>query len=250
MPSNYNNKWGEIALELEGSKITAKNFRTCINNFFDMVDEVVTEYGGSKNSVVWLVDISPGSAKILLRPDMESSLLAPNQTQDLMSTITNGLELIENTGVKPEFFTEKALRKIATLSSTIGEEIASIKVGYNGRAGSLTRRSIANVDTLLKTNYQDWGSVEGYLREISGKKTNHASVYEEISGKYIKCEVSWDKLLEMIPAFGKRVMVSGVIHYTKEGEIQKILVEDFEIFPEPEKLPNYNDVYGILGRAD
>ncbi len=76
------------------------------------------------------------------------------------------------------------------------------------------------------------------------------SVYDDVRGKSISCHFPAELVPKVLAAFEKRVCVSGLIRYTGRGDIKSVEVEDFEVFPDPEQLPGFEDIFGLFGGAD
>jgi hypothetical protein len=90
------------------------------------------------------------------------------------------------------------------------------------------------------------GSVEGRLSTISERGALKFIVYDSLTDKPIRCNISDDLLFEATKGFRKRVYVYGLISYDKNGTPKSINVQDLKVFQEREKLPSAFEICGIL----
>jgi hypothetical protein len=241
----------QLTLEMAGPRITASRFRKGVNAFLDLVEEVAKEFSGASRSVEWVVSVSAGSARISV--EAEPVTLASTEVPNLLDAIETGLRTVEAGSDRPRYFTDNALTDARTLASLVDEkerELDLVRVWRHGKASRVTSQTLANVDSILGTESKDWGSVEGRLQGVLSHKGFKIWVVDPINDKAIQCFFSAELLEEMVNAFGKRVSVAGLVRYRRDGEIKSVQVEEFEVFPEAETLPSFEDVYGILRGID
>lgn len=242
-----------LILEIDGPQVTASKFRRGINAFLDIIDEVVKEMSGSKRTIRWIISVNPGSLQVALKAQSVSRRLPPSQIPNVLQTIQRGLRTIEKGAKKPPHFNDTALmkaRELASIANGKGAQVDSIKVRRSEQVERVTTKTLAHVDTVFGTASTAWGSVEGRLSIISERGGLNITVYDDVSEKYIRCHVPEKILAEVLAAYRKRVSVSGVIRYYPNGDIKDITVEDFEPFPAPETLPDFEDLFGMFREAE
>jgi hypothetical protein len=244
----------ELTFEIDGPKITADELRRSFGAFLDVINEVAREVSGIPHSVDWIVSsVSTGSARIHLRAESISKILPTHKIPDLLDTIQIGFQIIEGTSTRPSHFNDSALRKVRELASIVNggqDGPDSIIIRRDGQINSVTTKTLSNVDSFFGTESKDWGSIEGKLTGIFERGGYKLWVYDDLLRKNIPCQVPSELLEEVLKAFGKRVSVSGLIRYRRGGEINNIVIEDFEVFPDPRSLPGFDEVRGLFRSAD
>ena len=234
-------------MKLEGDRITADKFKKTVIAFYDLVDEVSTAVTGKKKSVDWIVSVRQGS--IILQSMAEPKKIEGKEAEKIVTSLGSGLESLEESEERPEYFSERALDQVRVLSSVSDpkdNEFSSVKITTNGTPRDVTLHSAANIDSIQGYKTKGLGSVEGKLKAISDYGDLKIVVKDAITDRAVHCVLDDERLNEALSAFGKRVYVFGLINYDKEGRAKKITVQDLRIFPEIEDLPTASDVRGIL----
>lgn len=250
MAARVNKKTHTLTLEISGSRITADKFRKEVNAFLDAINEVVKDFSGASGHVRWIVTVSPGSAILHLRPETTTPRLPTRKMKKLMSVIHSGFEVIETTSTKPPHFNDVALSKAKEMASIVDGGLESIKIRLNEETTTITDKTLRNVTSLLATTYKDWGTIEGTLEGIFKRGEYRIWIYDDLLNKEITCLVPSALRDEVLNAFEKRVSAFGLIHYRRGGEINSIEVENFEVLPDSESLPSFDQVYGIFRGMD
>jgi hypothetical protein len=241
----------DLTLEIDGPKITADKFRDAINAFLNLIDEVATEVSRKPRGVRWIVHVHPGSVRVSFHPE---AVEAPaHEIPAILDTIETGINSLESLSERPRHFTDVALKNARRLASIIDAEtgeLDQVRVWLGNKPNSLSTKTLANVDSIFGTASKDWGSVEGRLSVLSSRRGYKFVVDDPLTDKAINCYFSDEILEQAWRAFGKRVCVTGLIRYRANGDISSVQVDDFEVFPDPEALPGYMEVRGILGGED
>ena len=99
-----------------------------------------------------------------------------------------------------------------------------------------------------RTEYIDFGTIEGRLEMIQEGYSGglQFQIRDTMLRQKVRCYFPDDILHEVFETFRKRVEVSGVIHYRKNGTPVSINVERIEALPDDSELPTARDVRGIL----
>ncbi|RJP71359.1 MAG: hypothetical protein C4532_07485 [Candidatus Abyssobacteria bacterium SURF_17] len=244
-------KFPSLTFEFSGSRVTAEEFVKGINAFFSLLNEVSANITGTPKGLRWIVRVEPGSVRMKFIPERLKPF--PETPEEIVTKIDEGVRMIETRSERPTYFSDKALKRLRTLIQIRKGEsgkVQPIKVGSNGKRSRLTQKSLANINRLFEGEYKDWGSIEGKLEMIAERPSYRFAVYDDLTDKPINCHFPKDILPEILKAFGKRVYVSGIIHYQGDGEPLSIDVEEIELFPSPQELPSASDVEGILRNND
>lgn len=86
-----------------------------------------------------------------------------------------------------------------------------------------------NVDMyILPGDYEDWGTIEGNLLEVSLVNQPTFRVFDDLTGRGIECRFDDSQLSLVKDALHHRVSVYGRVRYNRLGEPVVINVEEFE----------------------
>lgn len=236
----------KIELILHGDKITADKLRKSISAFYNFVDEVAFQVIGKRKPIRWIVSVEGGSIVLANQPEIDQ--LSPNVLDDYYNFLNTGIEDLNKTHERPQYFSDQALEYIQELASLPKREdgLNKVDIIINRKPHNLTHHIVANVDSILAIYGKSLGSIEGRLSTISERGELKIVVYEKLTDKAVRCHISEDMLEKVTVAFRKRVYVFGLIHYGKDKLPKSINVEEIKILPDKDSIPTASDVYGIL----
>lgn len=232
-----------LVLTLDGP-LTSDKFRKAINSFFRMIENVSDSATATANSIEWLVKVREGSAVVEAQATPNNVPL--EKIPVAINAVRVGLHSLES-GAKerPAHFNDSAMNAVKELSSLVEKDVF-VKIGGSGQIERLSAQSIASVDSVLEASYADFGTIEGKLQSISGRKGYQFTIYEDLTDHGVKCFFGPDLLEQVFTAFERRISVWGKIRYRKDGTANSIHVEGFRIFRKSEELPQIKDIVGIL----
>lgn len=237
----------DLALEIAGSQITPEKFLRAVRAFFGLVQEVTAEIVGGDGTVEWAVKVNDGSA--IVGVDPASYTVAPAMLDTIRANVLRGLETLEIDATEPEHFPEAAMKHARDLANVVGtdeDDDTRVRIWVNKKAKPLTHKIVANAIEILRTAYEDHGSIEGRLQVVSEEGKLHCNVRDPVTGRAIRCVIEETMLPEAFAAFRKRVEVTGQVRYRKDGTPTSIKVESMSVFPEPSQLPSFHDIRGLL----
>ena len=237
-----------ITLRLEGEKISADKFRRAVVNFYALVNEVESEKIGKKKPIRWIVSVREGS--IILESTPEPIDISEEEVENFVNFFGEGIETLEKSAERPEHFSNRALdlvHEISSIPDPQNIDFGRIQIFTNGKRHDITSYSKANIDSILGYKVKDFGSVEGKLETISGRKGLKFFVFDSLTDERIRCDIEKELLDEAIEAFEQRVYVYGLIAYDSAGRPKRIKVEEIKVLPKEEDLPSIDEVGGILG---
>lgn len=219
-----------------------------MRSFFAILAEVTTRVGGKKDAVVWRVRVNEGSNLVGVEPEPGYSSALVGQ---IAHAVAEGLADIRDESKQPTHFSERALRNLRDLAKLVTDDSdTSIRVWVRKEPIPLTPDVATRVSELLATEHEDFGSIEGRLETLSGRKGLHFVIYEPMLGEAVRCYIDNDEQLNVaMTNFRKRVEVYGTIKYRKDGKAVSIRVEEIVPFPSSGELPSFRDVHGILRKA-
>jgi len=235
-----------VRFYIEGPKITADDFRRCVRNFLDLLNEVTADVSGKRKAVEWIISVAPGSIGLLAtpRPTNGDSSIAKR----IAHSIRDGVSQVSKRR-PPEHFSDQALERLSELSSVVGlgnRGVSSIRMGVGRRVSEVSPKSMAYVDELLGTPTKAYGTVEGQLLalELSGRL--HFGIDETLTGKRVKCYFGEEVYNDVIKSLKQRVAAYGLISYRQDGVPKSIEIERIHAFPDDSKLPKFKDIIGLF----
>jgi hypothetical protein len=99
-----------------------------------------------------------------------------------------------------------------------------------------------------QADYRDYGTIEGRLHAIQESQYGglQFQLLDLALRLKVRCDFPEDLLPEVFDKFRKRVEVSGMIHYRRNGTPISIAAEHIDALPDDRELPTARDVRGIL----
>jgi len=241
------NKSDQLTLKIDGARITADRFLKAVSSFVALINDVSEKVTQERGAFRWIVSVEEGSAIVHFRPEPHHA--EARQLPVSMRAIRDGFESLEKRPQRPRYWSDNALRKAKDLAEVLDVATGAldhVSVKANSHAQQITRKTSANVDALIGSEYKSLGSIEGRLRTVTEAGGVHFVVQDAVTHNSIRCFFNEDNVEEYIKAFRKRVSVYGEIRYRKDGEPVSISVHDFRVLRESQELPTANDVKGIL----
>jgi len=245
---NKPKKYRMVTLNIKGDRITAEKLRNSIGAFYGFIDEIASEVSGQRRPIRWIVRVRKGSIVLINEPEIIREL-SPNVTETIFESIKRGVDSLGKEAVRPAYFSDRALEFLQNLASIPKERsngLEAISITVETKSYKLTPHVIANVDSILGVYSKALGSVEGRLSTLSERGGLKIIVYDSLSDKPVRCDITEELLSEATKAFGNRVYVYGLISYDKNGIAKSIRVQELKTFREREKLPSAFEICGIL----
>ncbi len=167
----------------------------------------------------------------------------------IASAVHDGIDALERETELPKNFGETAIRYARDLSEVVGtdpKEDVSVRLWADRRPISVTRQTALSTEAFVAGHYEDHGSVDGRLQTVTERGAMRFIVYDSLTDKGINCFLGPNQADEAVRNWRKRVEVYGRITYRRDGTPVSIKVEDIVPFPEPEDIPDFRSVRGIL----
>jgi len=237
----------KLILEIDGPEVPAEKFEKGIRSFLKILKDVSQSVSGTKNGIKWAVEVKPACIRVIYKPIAEANYI--ENVPVILDTVEEGIKSLEEKKPRPRWFSDNAARytkNLASIISSNGDGIETVKVWRNGKANTVSYNTIATVTALFKTRYKDRGSLVGRLSVISEKQRYKFFVVDPITKRDTRCNFEEDMLEDVLDAFTHRIEVSGLIKYRKDGSPISIDVEEFFVFPDSTDLPKSRDVRGLL----
>jgi hypothetical protein len=143
------------------------------------------------------------------------------------------------------------LADFRALARPVGKQVKSAALRFDGGEFNLTERVFSRTDQALAVTDECDGSFDGMLEQINihlGANTFH--IYPAIGPKKIACNFPAALYDDAVAAVGRRVEVTGLLRYRSGADFpHQILVQEIEVFPNDDELPNWEDIRGIAPDA-
>lgn len=239
----------EIKITIDAPKLTPEKFQKAVNEFLSIVKGVTKNATGNYSPEDWVVEVSAGSAVIGARnPDGLKS--------EVTTAIDRGFRsLMSGIPAIPQFFTKEEVESAKALVSLIDDDAKYIKsiIIQNGASPiELNSEVVKTAEIILAGEKQiAFGSLEGRIEALFRKEGQPmtSALKDPIHGRNINCTFTKIEIEdEALRAFKNncRVLLSGLIHYTKEGSPKTIDVNFVRIFPPENELPTLEDIHAFF----
>lgn len=230
-----------VRLEIKGQpeSISLRSFLAAVNSLSRVLSDLDAAVSGEpRGSLDWVVSrLGMGSLEVDVtsRPRGEEK----NVGSEVAHVFVSGLQLIEQRGLTPPFFSEASLDQTRRLLKQIGRDgTAGFVVTDFVDTVEISGQATANVDLLLTVRRRSLGSVEGRLEMISLHKRPRFVVYHALTQKAVTCRFEPDRWLTIVKgALGRRVVVSGVVQSNAKGEPLRIELDDIRILRTRAEIP-------------
>ena len=239
----------EITLRLHGKLITPEDFRKAVQSFTDLILQVTEQISRTGKKPVWNMSVRKGSSVLVARPVPDVETIG--RARETIKSVRNGIGLLEKGHADVPHFTQKALIAARGLGELRAKPtklgITIVEVG-NGEGAKfpVTTRTVETVTKEVGAQKSAYGAIEGTLQTISNRAGFQFVVYEALTDRGVNCFVRPDMFRDAHAAFGKRVKVSGLIRYAKDGKPISIDVENVRVFKTIEEIGPIESFRGIL----
>lgn len=241
----------DFEIEVEG--VTFNALIKATQTFNQLAAEVATQVVGAKGVVRWTVTgVAAGSVDFKLRPEVIGRQVSQRAADEIPAAIVGGISALEAGPMRPAFFSLRALELARSLSDMVGRDRATprLTVRHGQRSANLSPHVAVNIARVLVSDenlYTEHGTVEGRLEALNVHGARVFSIWDPLTGQKIICDFGYRIASQDIgAATERRVIVSGVIHYDLDGNIERVIAQGLEVMPEESALPTAGDVMGIL----
>ncbi len=246
----------KIGLYLDRGDISVSDFTEAFSAQVRLVREVMIEMGIPAHEVRWVVDdLNFGSAAAVAAPQVLGGKVFMSDIDLAIRAAGVGMRELESSPARPKFFNDEALktsRRLIELAS--GSDAGKARLTFGEQSVAPSAHITANVDTIIKSNLQSIGSIEGLLIGVQSKDGAYRiAIKDRFRGRSVPCSISPELLKRALDAFERRVIVRGIVVSRSDGSAVRIDVRSFEVVPEDDELVAPGEVRGILAeyrRAD
>ena len=232
----------QIEIKIEAKRLTPDQFLAGAKDFFALVEGVAKNV--TLEQINWLVEVDKGSTVVRMRAESPS-----NESRRVFSVVGRGIRALRSkTNVIPIGFTARELWAASRLSRLIdGEGVQVVCIKNGGKPEDLGPVVAETAEEILSRQSQiAFGGIEGKIVTLSAKHGLICTIYDPIQRREVTCYLQTEKAQEDAErGYRKRVLASGLIHYSKEGQAVDITVDTIRIFPPDSELPTIEDVQAV-----
>jgi len=251
-----------ISITLDTDALSPEHLGDVVSRFAGLLREVDRELSPADTaSLDWRVTSlkyeSPALIELTGHPKPRVADIGPQ----LAIAVLSGLEMLDQHTVRPDSFNDDALTEARSLAQRIDGGIRGmiVQAPTIQRSVAITRRLVVNVDEVVMQGYSI-GTVEGPVHGLNIHGDPYFTVYEDVSGRAVRCFFDLAALLEAVTAgVGKKVSVSGRLRRDVRGRPNQIrpvdkvtiLIGRDEEVPAPNlvgSLPDIGDTSEYLER--
>ncbi|HRN70673.1 MAG TPA: hypothetical protein PLS49_05820 [Candidatus Woesebacteria bacterium] len=239
-----NNNSKTLELYIENKAIDSSLLKKAISSFYDFVEEVTNNVSDKRNAIKWEVEVKEGSARFISTPNAEDYEYQ-NRIPYIYSAIQDGFNTLASEPHRPAAYSDFALERLRNFL-TLQNYGLTYKVKIDSKELPQDSNMMVNINEILGYKEEAFGSIEGKLRTITAQRGLKVILYEDLTNRAIKCYIEDEMLKKAFEAFDKKVYVFGTLRYNIHGEPVSIAVKQIEPFKDPNAIPTFKSIYGIL----
>jgi hypothetical protein len=236
----------DLTLEI-GEDLSPERFMAAARAFFGYVQEIGDMLSPEGKGPSWTVHVREGSTLLGIDPAADA---APEIIQAIYSRAEEGIHHLSIGEIDSSGLSEPAMRHLRTLS-----ELAEgrrrrphpVRLWVRCKPGDVDANIAQVISEDWRVDYDDFGTIEGRLDTIQDKSGSlQLQIRDAMLRQTVRCYFPEAMLSDAFDKFRKRVEVSGVIYYRKNGTPVSIEAVRLDKLPEDDELPSPEDVRGIL----
>jgi hypothetical protein len=235
----------DLTLEL-GGNLSPARFLGATRAFFGCVEELSRAVAPDGEAPTWTVRIREGSHLIGVDP---APGVRAQLVREVYARMKHGVEQLAAGEIDAARLPDAAIRHLKNLSEYAErphKQSVTVRIWVEKKAVALGSDVIHAIVESWEADYRDYGTIEGRLEAIQDHDALKIRVRDAALRQSIPCYVPENKLPDAFANFRKRVEVSGLIHYRRNGVPVSIEVNAIAPIPDDAELPSIDDVRGIL----
>jgi hypothetical protein len=238
----------DLTLEI-GENLSPDRFMAAARAFFGYVQEISHAVAPEGEPARWIVRVREGSALLAVDPNPS---LPPEVARKVYARAERGIRHLIDRDIEDSGLPEPALKHLRVLSemTEAGPNKAPpvpIRLWVEKRPISFEPTIASAIREDGRADYNDYGTIEGRLETIQESYgTLQFQIRDAMLRQKVRCYFPEELLPEVFGKFRKRVEVSGIIHYRKNGTPVSIEANRLVDLPDDSELPSFEDARGIL----
>jgi hypothetical protein len=238
----------DLTLEI-GDDLPPERFMAAARAFFGYVQEISEAFAPEGDAAKWIVRVREGSTLLAVAPNPS---VPPEVTRVVYARAERGLRHLIERDVEDSGLSEPALKHLRVLSemTEAGPNKAppvAIRIWIEKKPIEFEPVIASVIREDQRADYNDYGVIEGRLETIQESfGTLQLYLRDALLKQRVRCYFPEAMLPSVFEHFRKRVEISGIIHYRKNGTPVSIEAEHIVGLPDDSELPTADDVRGIL----
>jgi hypothetical protein len=236
----------------ERDRISLSNFIQSLKNFLGLLrDFDATISKDKKGSVIWeVVELKKNSPPIVgVSPTTRRGMM--DYSHAVEAQILESTAEITARGERTAVMSDAALQRLERLSSNTRSIGSHSIFMMNGASKDpigetlITEKTFENVRQYTQPKFSSQGSIVGKLDSITVHRANEFRVWDEVTGKPVRCkfEMEQDRLVRDL--LRQRVIVSGEILSNSVGMPILMNLEELST-AEKKELPTIDQMRGLV----
>lgn len=237
----------ELTLEI-GADLSPERFMTAARAFFGYIQELSASFAPEGDPARWVVRVREGSTLLGVDPMPATPIEVVNA---VYARAEKGVRRIADGDIDDSGLPEAAVKHLKTLAEisegTRGHPIP-VRLWVHKKPVDLDPKIASIIREDFRADYNDYGTIEGRLETITEGSSGSLQfqIRDAMLKQKVRCFFPEHLLADVFDKFRKRVEVSGVIHYRKNGMPISIEAASVVSLPDDSELPTAGDVRGIL----
>jgi hypothetical protein len=241
----------DLTLRIPSKRVTLEQLHRVLGTWYSLLAEVGSAVANVRRDAIDYVitKAKVGSMTLSVEPCPRQPGAVPKRSLPrIQKVVATGLTLLAKRSQRPKFFSDAALEKVKELSEQLDEKMPDLHLVKGNKIHvAITQQMSKHVQQILGPQFESIGSVEGVLEGLIIHGRSRFLLYDHLTGRQVTCffsdRIPWKEIIE---AFGKRTIASGLVKARKTGEKLSIEVTRLRVVPPEEELPKPDEVLGIL----
>jgi hypothetical protein len=239
----------QIEINIDAPRLTPDKLQKAVDKFVTLLKGVSKNATGNYAQEDWGMEVKVGSTIFIANPLSEKNGITTDAMARGIRSLMSGIPTI------PQYFTKdevEAAKGIAALIDDDGRYVRGIFIQNGGGPIHLSSQLVKTADLILAGDTQiAFGSVEGKIEGLHRKEDHPitSTLRDPIYGRVIACNFNKPELEEeAFQAFkeAKRVLIYGLIHYSKDGYPIRIDSDFIRVFPPESELPTLEEIHAFF----
>lgn len=215
------------------------------------VEEALAALHGSRVKLQWLInDLSVnGYLAVELEPRVKK--LPKKLPHDFAGQVTkhyvDQIRYVTAEHGVPPFLSmptvERLDKAVADLDQHGVHTLQAVDTG-SGEEVSFDENTREALRELVIPAWQAVGTVTGRIETVGRRPKPYANVYDDVTGRAIRCEFSESMQEQVLAAFNQRVVAQGMVSYDSQNRITRLNLLELEVLPRDDELPAARDMHG------
>jgi hypothetical protein len=205
-------------LRVEAEYISPGDFSAAVAEWVGLLYDLERELAPTRErALAWRIT-ELGQGSWVVGAEAEATEDSADIGPYVARSLTRGLALIER-GKRPPEYTDEMVERVGRLSSLVGNGTRAIHCDAPTvqRTFTITRMTGAKVEAVIGEGYTSIGSIEGTIEALSIHGRPTFTVYDAVTGRAVRCELSDSMRRTVMSALGSKVSVHGEIRRDATG---------------------------------